>query len=121
MIKVSEQMSFNVNEISSTIHTHFKSKGENASMQVKRILKLGWRSLLVGFAFLIIMYLLTKVLTGLLHENTLMITLRELFIILAWVALWRPADLLLYDWQLHKRNAKLFYKIAKSKVQVLSA
>jgi len=48
-----------------------------------------------------------------------MITLRELFIILGWVALWRPAELLLYEWRPHKRNAKLFDKLAKCDVQVI--
>ena len=113
-----EENSFNTYGIISIIHRHFEDKRETANHQIKKAIKLGLRSLLIGFLFLIIMFLLTKLATSFLPENALMITLRELFIILAWVALWRPADLLLYDWQPYKRNAKLFDKLAKSKVHV---
>ncbi|HWJ25215.1 MAG TPA: hypothetical protein VNS32_01665, partial [Flavisolibacter sp.] len=118
-IQVAEEHSFNVNEIASLIHRHFKSKTETASHQARKTVRLGWKTLFIGFLFLIVMYLLTKIVTGILPENALMISLRELFIILAWVALWRPADLLLYEWRIYKRNAKLFERIAKCKVQVI--
>jgi hypothetical protein len=66
------------------------------------------------------MYILTNIMMALMQENALVITLRELFIILAWVALWRPAELLLYEWRVHKRNAILFDRIAKCEVQVFT-
>lgn len=118
-IQIAEDQTYNLNEISSIVHKHFESKHEKANHQVKNILSLGLRSLLIGFVFLIIMFLLTQALISYLPESALMITLKEFFIILGWVALWRPADLLLFDWRPHKRNAKLFERIAKCKVRVI--
>jgi len=118
-IQITEEQSFNMKEISFIIHKHFKNKRDQSSYEIKKILRLGWRSLFIGFAFLIIMFLLTKTLMTFLPENPLMVTLRELFIILGWVALWRPAELLLYEWRPYKRNEKLFDRIAKCRVQVI--
>ena len=118
-IKAGENQPVDRNEISTIIHRHFESKRDKADNEVKKILSLGFRSLLIGFVFLIIMFILTTIVTNRLPENALMVTLRELFIILGWVALWRPADLLLFDWRPFKRNAKLFDRIANCKVQLI--
>ncbi len=114
-----EEPSSKVEEIASMIRKHFENKRDNAKIRLKTSLKLGLRSLFTGFVFLVMMYLLTKLLAGILPENGLMIPLRELLIILAWVALWRPADLLLYEWHPYKRNVKLFERILNSKVRVI--
>jgi len=118
-IQIRGEESFNTDEIKAVIHTHFKSKHEKANHQVKKILRLGLRSLFVGFAFLVVMFLVTKALRALLPENAFMITLREFFIILGWVALWRPAELLLYEWRPYKRNANLFDRLATCNVLVI--
>jgi hypothetical protein len=117
-IQVPDQQSFKEDEIASIIHRHFQGQYEKARLQVKTILRLGLRSLLIGFVFLIITYLLIGTLKSFIKENALLITLREFFIILGWVALWRPADLLLYEWRPHQRKAKLYNRIAKCNVQV---
>ncbi|HEX6849186.1 MAG TPA: hypothetical protein VF144_19510 [Chitinophagaceae bacterium] len=118
MIQVSEEQPFNVDEITSIIHQHFEGKIGQAKHQIKTTISLGLKSLVIAFLFLIITYLLIETLKSFLSENALLITLREFFIILGWVALWRPADLLLYEWRPHQRKAKLFARIARSKVQV---
>ena len=113
-----EEHSFNAKEIAGIIHKHFDGKREKEKLQLQKSLRLGWRSLFVGFIFLTVMFLLTKVLVTVLSENALMITLRELFIILGWVALWRPAELLLYEWRPYEHNAKLFERITRCSVEV---
>ncbi len=50
----------------------------------------------------------------------LFVTIRESLAILGWVAFWRPAELLLYDWYPFKRNAKLFDRLKRSKVQIIT-
>jgi hypothetical protein len=63
------------------------------------------------------MFLLTTLLVALLPQGGLMLTLREFFIIVAWVAMWRPAELLLYEWWPYKRKARLFDKLAHCKIR----
>ena len=84
------------------------------------MLRLGWRSLLIGFIFLAIMYVLTEMINDFTSMDGFTTTLRESFIILGWVALWRPAELLLYDWRPFKRDLKLFGRLEKCAVIVLS-
>ena len=115
-IQITKERLLNSNEIIALIRQHFENKREKANHQVKTILRLGVRSLFIAFLFLIIMFLLTNALMAFLQQNALVITLRELFIILGWVALWRPAELLLFEWRSHKRNAKLFDRIAQCKI-----
>jgi hypothetical protein len=102
--------------ITDAIHKQFAYESHQASLTVKRILDLGWKSLLLSFVFLVFMFFIALAITTFLPENTIVFTFRELFIILGWVALWRPADLLLYDWQTHRRKEKLFRRLAESQV-----
>ena len=118
-IQIQEASSFDRDVITPQVRQHFVNKQEKELKQVRRILNLGTTSLLIAFAFLIIMYLLTNAMTSLLPENAVVITFRELFIILAWVALWRPAELLLYEWRPHQQNANLFKRIATCKVKII--
>ena len=45
-----------------------------------------------------------------------MISVKELFIILGWVALWRPAELLLYEWFPIRKKTRLFERLAESDI-----
>jgi hypothetical protein len=107
------------NEVATAIHKHFGFCREKSERKLKHTIQLGWRSFIIGFIFLTVMFLLTKVINRFLPQGGLAITLRELLIILGWVALWRPADLLLYDWYPHKRDANLFGRLERSKVQLI--
>ena len=106
-------------EVVSIIQMHFAYCSARARQKLSNILKLGWKSLFIAFVFLMAMYLLTKAMARYLPEGTLMVMLRELFIILGWVALWRPADLLLYEWRPYKRKVKLFRKLSDARVEIL--
>jgi hypothetical protein len=119
-IQILEDSSLDTSEITSYVRKHFLYKREKENQRVSMIIRLGLKSLLIAFTFLIIMYLVTNVMMSLMKENALLITLRELFIILAWVALWRPAELLLYEWRVHKQNAIWFDTIAKCEVRVVT-
>ena len=100
------------------IHKHFSYCNEKTKQQLANVLKLGWENLFIAFVFLAVMFFLTKALVTHLPQGGLMQVLRELIIILGWVALWRPADLLLYEWRPFKRKVKLFERIAACKVQL---
>ena len=77
-------------EIITAIHRHFSNRRQKSSEELKRMLHLGWRSLLIAFLFLTVMYVLTQIINNVLPENGFIITIRESIIILGWVAFWRP-------------------------------
>ena len=107
-------------EVKIAIRQHFTFCKQKSEKQLTRTLQLGWRSLLIAIIFLSLMFLLTKVVNRFLPEGGVAMTIEELLIILGWVALWRPADLLLYEWYPHKRNIKLFRRLEQSKVQIVT-
>ncbi|MGH2647738.1 MAG: hypothetical protein ACRDE8_09235 [Ginsengibacter sp.] len=106
-------------EVVKVIHTHFSYCRKKSENKLKHTLQLGWRSLFIGFAFLIIMYFLVQMLVSYLPQGGFVISIRELLIILSWVALWRPAELLLYEWYPFKRDADLFHRLEQSTVKVI--
>ncbi len=106
------------NEIVFAIHKHFAYCRRKSKAKVKNTLLTGWRSLAIGFVFLLLAYFLVEVLRPYFSEGSLAITVRELLIILAWVALWRPAELLLYDWYPFLKDTTLFRRLEQSTVEV---
>lgn len=107
-------------EISTAIHQHFAYRRKKSERQLKKVLQLGWRSLLFSIVFLGLLVFLTLVILKLLPEGGLSTTFREILIILGWVALWRPADLLLYELRPFKREVNLFRKLEQCKVEIVS-
>ncbi len=110
----------NKEEISSAIRQHFSYRGKKSRLQLKKTLNLGWRSLLTSIGFFGLLVSLTIVIIKLFPEGTVSLTIRELLIIGGWVALWRPIDLLLYEWRPFQREVKLFRKIEQCKVDVVA-
>jgi hypothetical protein len=107
-----------MDEIADAIHRHFGYRRKKSEKQLKKVLHLGWRSLLTSIVFFALLVALTFVLIRLLPEGRLSGTFQELLIILGWVVLWRPADLLLFDWRPIKRDASLFRKLELCKVEI---
>lgn len=70
------------NEVATAIHKHFRFCREKSERKLHHTIQLGWRSFIIGFIFLTVMFLLTKVINRFLPEGGLAITLRELLIIL---------------------------------------
>jgi hypothetical protein len=101
-------------------HLHFAYRRDEAEKQLTRIREFGWRSLLIAFVFLGAMILLVEIIKRNLPQGTLATLLQEGLTILAWVALWRPGELLLYEWRPFKRDAKLFGKLERAEVQVIT-
>ncbi|MEP7376835.1 MAG: hypothetical protein ABI675_25780 [Chitinophagaceae bacterium] len=106
-------------EITSAIHQHFSYRKKKSARQLKKVLQLGWRSLGISIVFLSFLVSLTLVIIKLLPEGSLSTTFREILIILGWVALWRPADILLYDWRPFKREVNLFGRLERCKVEII--
>lgn len=105
-------------EILTAIHQHFIYRRKKSERLLKKVAQLGWQSLLISIVFLGVIVSLTPVIIKLLPKGGLSLTFREMLIILGWVALWRPADLLLYEWRPFKREVNLFRKLEQCKVEI---
>ena len=107
-------------EIEKAIHQHFAYKKNKSLKQLSRTLQLGWRGLLIAIVFLSVLVSFTLIVISQMPEGGLSLIFREILIILGWVALWRPADLLLYEWRQFKRDANLFERLEHCKVEVIT-
>jgi hypothetical protein len=106
-------------DIAPAIHRHFCYRREQSRKKFKRTLQYGWRMLFIAFGLLAVIFSLTEIALHLIPGNRFVQFIRESFIILGWVALWRPLDLLLYDWYPIKRNFNLYSRLEHSNVQVI--
>jgi hypothetical protein len=68
-ITATERPTLNEYEISTIIHKHFAHCKQKAEKQLGTVLKLGERRLLIGFVFLVDMFLLSKILAALLDQG----------------------------------------------------
>ena len=107
-------------EIETAVHQHFTYRKHKSLKQLRRTLQLGWRSLLIAIVFLSVLVSFTLIVIRQLPEGGLSTIVREILIILGWVALWRPADLLLYEWRQLNRDANLFERLERSNVEIIA-
>ena len=107
-------------DVPEAFHQHFAFRRDEAEKELRRIRRFGWRSLLIGFLFLGVMIVLVQIIKRYIPAGSLVSVLQEGLTILAWVALWRPGELLLYEWYPFKRDAKLFGKLERAKIQIIA-
>jgi hypothetical protein len=106
-------------EIEAAVHQHFTYRKNKSLKQLNRTLQLGWTGLLIAIVFLSLLVSFTLHVIRQMPDGGLSVIFREIVIILGWVALWRPADLLLYQWRQFKREVNLFRKLEQCKVEIV--
>lgn len=87
--------------------------------RIRQHLKTGQVALGMGLAMLAAFLTLAE-LTRLLPEGTVRQILREGLVIIGWVAMWRPVDVLLYDWWPLVRHRRLLKRIVATEIVVES-
>lgn len=105
--------------ITDAIHNYFLYREMAARFALRQMLRLGRTSLLVGLMFLAVCTTLWRfVFVG---EGMSDRLLREGALILGWVAMWRPLEILLYDWWPLLRDIRLYRRIAAMPVEIRNA
>jgi hypothetical protein len=99
------------NIVVEAIHEHFNYLRLETEAKLKRMRRFGWRSFAVAIAFLAVTIAVVQLVKRYLPEGTLVSVAIEGLIILAWIALWRPGDLLLYERYPLQRDARLYRKL----------
>jgi hypothetical protein len=106
-------------DISSAIRRHFCYRREQSQKEYKRIFKFGWRILFIALGLLAVIFSITEIAFYYMPDNKPVRFIHESFIILSWVALWRPLELLLYEWYPLKTDINLYTRLEHSNVQVM--
>lgn len=101
-------------------HQHFAFRRDEAEKELGRLRRFGWGSLFVAFIFLGVMILLVEIIKRYTPAGGLSSLIQAGLTILGWVAFWRPAELLLYEWYPFKRDAKIFGRLERAEVQIIA-
>ena len=120
ILRLPEREAAVAREVPEAFHRHFSFQRDEAEKELRRLRRFGWRSLLIALVFLSLMILLVEIIKRYLPAGDLSSAIQEGLTILAWIALWRPGELLLYEWYPFKRDANLFGELECSEVQVIA-
>lgn len=102
--------------IADAIHNFFGYREQATRLALRRVLRLGRASLLVGMLFLVVCTLAWRfVFTG---DDMVDRIFSEGFLIIGWVAMWRPLEILLYEWWPVLGDARLYARLAGLPVEV---
>ena len=102
------------------IQEYFAQRAAATRTQLRRLLRTGGWSLLIGLAFVAAANLIGDAVGGLVGRYTNYGRfIQESIVIGAWVALWRPLEILLYDWWPILGEARLFDRLSTMHVQVV--
>lgn len=100
-------------ELPQAVHEYFAQRSASTRVDLRRLLRLGFWNLLIGISFVAAANLigdwLAELAGGVFHESV---------VIGAWVALWRPLEILLYDWWPMLADIRLFDRLATMEVDV---
>lgn len=97
---------------------HFARRADTATRDLRRNFRDGRAALAVGLAILGACLGVALLLTPEGEARGLARFVQESFVIVGWVALWKPAEILLYDWLPIARKRALFRRLAAAPVRV---
>jgi len=103
--------------ISEAVHNFFNFKAELARRDLRRLLREGRTSLLIGLCFLVACLIAADAVSR--NAGGSMLALgRESLTIIGWVAMWRPIDTFLYDWWPLWRRRRIYQSLGRSRVSL---
>lgn len=103
--------------VQEAVRNYFAYRSGLARLDVRRTLQQGRTSLLVGLVFLAVCMAARQLLRGALDGDWTQVV-QEGLLIIGWVAMWRPVELLLYDWWPLLRRKRTYDNLARMQVQV---
>lgn len=105
----------NSRSMQEAIKNYFLYRQMVTQFQVKQRLRLGRNSFLVGLVFLFICNFIRLLLPP---ETMSIRTISEGLLIIGWVAMWKPIDILLYEWWPLANDARLYQQLSELPIEV---
>ena len=104
-----------------SIRRFFAGRAGREADDIRELFRSGRSALVIGLAILACcLFLALKVSEGP-AEGGLQRVLEESLVIVGWVAIWRPAEIFLYDWLPMARRRTLLRRLAEAKVELRAA
>lgn len=107
--------------ISDAVHRSFQRRALAKRRALRRMLKEGRISMVIGIAFLAVAIFVSDYLGGIITNKNYAWLVQESVVIGGWVALWHPLNIFLYDWWPVRAEIRLFERLGGMQVQVVNA
>jgi len=104
-------------EVAEAVRFHFGKRQQEFAEELRALFQDGRRSLIIGMLVVALLLTLAEAIPYL-WERRLAYAVSESLIIVAWVVLWHPAELLLYAHFPVRRHLKLAGQLAAAKVSL---
>lgn len=108
----------NVAVLRAAVREYFGQRARTERRQLRRLLRTGRISLVIGLLFLAVAMVLGDLASGLVGRYDYGEILAHSLLIGGWVALWRPIEIFLYDWWPIRAEARLFDRLSEMVVRV---
>jgi hypothetical protein len=105
-------------DISEAFNRYFDSRAVAIQHELNELLRIGRRALGIGIVILMACLGAAHFADGHLTGLPLKNLVRESFLILGWVANWRPLEIFLYDWWPIARRRDLYRRLAVASVEL---
>ena len=104
-------------ELGEAFARYFGYRADLLQRDLNELFRVGRRSLAVGVTILIACLASAHVVSGYLVEFPFRRLVEESFLILGWVANWRPLEIFLYDWWPLVRRRDLYRRLSEAAVE----
>ncbi len=104
--------------IPDTIQNYFTYRADQTIQDLRELLHVGLRYLMVGLPVLAVCFLAIQYMNISASSTTVQRLVEQSLLILGWVANWRPLEIFLYDWIPLRRQIHLFRRIASAAVEL---
>jgi hypothetical protein len=104
-----------------SVHEHFQRCAATTRRNLRQMLRLGRYSLLAAMLFLGPVIVIAESAARLVETERYSALIENSLVILAWVALWRPLEIFLYDWWPVRAEARLFDRLGQMDVRTVNA
>ena len=106
--------------VSESVRAYFRRRAQATRRQLQQLFRIGRYSLLIALVFLTLVIIIGESVASVLKERYASLV-EDSLVIGAWVALWRPLEIFLYDWWPIRAEAKLFDRLGLMDVQTVPA
>jgi hypothetical protein len=100
------------------IHNYFAYRSEVVRRELRMTFRQGRASLLIGLVFLFICLTLHSLFSAMGDRVLISQIISEGLLIMGWVAMWRPLELLLYDWWPVRQRVLTYRKISEMQIEI---
>lgn len=108
----------NTETLIEAVRAHFAYEVEKLNRRVRTHLRQGQIALGVGLVVLTVFLSMAQLMMRIVPEGTIQQILREGLVITGWVAMWRPLDVLLYDWWPLIRQRRMYARVLRTEIAV---